>query len=493
MQSKTDLSYEYVSHLKKFHVAWRLLSSDLAPFVTSFLYKVFLQANRRSISITDLTDELEHFLYILKQKYPQEAPTRSAKEYIEVWSSPDTAWLSQRYTGRNDTPEVDLTPDAEKALRWLENLQPRTFIGTESRLLTIFQLLKELNQKIETDPTQVLADLYQKKAEIEEQINLLKEGKTTARLDSTQIKERYFQLDDTANALLADFRQVEENFRKLDREVREKIALTTKTKGHVIDDIFGEQDAISNSDQGRSFRAFWEFLIHNDRQSEFEQMLFKVLREPEIQTIANKGVLPLFRDFLIEAGNKVYVVNNILNGQLSKYLADQGRAENKRISELVMQIEKRALSLREHDFPRNFFALDHLKPHIGLPLNRPLYSVPETTPLTIPEAHQNDEMPHTETLNKLFDSHYVDETELLDFIEGVLQNKEQVSLEELLNLRPLNKGLAELITYLKIAENRPSSHVSGKLRFIVDIHDTITKESYKKIHCPTVIFQRMST
>lgn len=114
MLTETDLSYEYVSHLKKFHVAWRLLSSDLAPFVTSFLYKVFLQANRRSISITDLTDELEHFLYILKQKYPQEAPTRSAKEYIETWSSPDTAWLSQRYTGRNDTPEVDLTPDAEK-------------------------------------------------------------------------------------------------------------------------------------------------------------------------------------------------------------------------------------------------------------------------------------------------------------------------------------------------------------------------------------------
>ncbi len=493
MQSKTDLSYEHVSHLKKFHVAWRLLSSDLAPFVTSFLYKVFLQANRRSISITDLTDELEHFLYILKQKYPQEAPTRSAKEYIESWSAPDTAWLSQRYTGRNDTPEVDLTPDAEKALRWLENLQPRTFVGTESRLLTIFQLLKELNQKIETDPAQLLADLYQKKAEIEEQISLLKEGKAATRLDSTQIKERYFQLDDTANALLADFRQVEENFRKLDREVREKIALTNKTKGHVIDDIFGEQDAISNSDQGRSFRAFWEFLIHNDRQSDFEQMLLKVLREPEIQNIANQGVLPLFRDFLIEAGNKVYVVNNILNGQLSKYLADQGRAENKRISELVTQIEKRALNLREQDLPRNFFALDHLKPHIGLPLNRPLFSVPETTPLTTPEAHQNEETPQAETLNKLFDSHYVDETELLDFIERTLLDKEQVSLEEILRLRPLSKGLAELITYLKIAENRPNSHISDKLRFAVNTLDTIAKTPYKKIHCPTVIFQRMSS
>ncbi len=142
MQRKMDLSYEHLADLKEFHAAWRLLSSDLAPFVASFLYKVFLQANRRSFSITDLTDELENFLYVLRQKFPQEAPMRSAPEYIELWSAPDVAWLSQRYTGRGDTPEVDLTPDAEKALRWLENLQPRSFIGTESRLLTIFQLLK---------------------------------------------------------------------------------------------------------------------------------------------------------------------------------------------------------------------------------------------------------------------------------------------------------------------------------------------------------------
>lgn len=497
MQTQADLSYEHLTHLKKFHAAWRLLCSDLAPFVISFLYKVFLRANRRSISITDLADELDHFLYILRQKYPLEAPTRSAKEYIEIWSSPETAWLSQRYSGRNDTPEVDLTPDAEKALRWLENLQPRTFVGTESRLLTIFQLLKELNQKIETDPEQLLADLYQKKAEIEEQISSIKQGNATTRLDSTQIKERYYQLDDTANTLLADFRQVEENFRTLDREVREKITLATKTKGDVIDDIFGEQEAISESDQGRSFRAFWEFLIHNDRQYEFEQMLQKVLQEPDIRSLPDKGVLPYFRDFLVEAGNKVYVVNNTMTNQLSRFLADKGRTENKRIVELVAQIEKRGLQMRDYKFSKNFFTMDHLKPSIPMPLSRPLFNPPENTPLLSPETNREHETPELEALNKLFDTHSVDENELLDFIEKTLVQKEQISLEEIITLRPIQKGLSELIIYLKIAENRPHSHISEKTRFIVELEAPVHTEPAikrkKRIHCPHVIFQRISS
>ncbi len=320
----------------------------------------------------------------------------------------------------------------------------------------------------------------------------MKRGETGDRLDATQLKERYYQLDDTANTLLADFRQVEENFRQLDREVREKIALSTKTKGHVIDDIFGEQDAISDSDQGRSFRAFWEFLIHNDRQAEFEHLLQKVLREPGIVSLSDKGVLPLFRDYLVEAGNKVYVVNNLLTAQLSRYLADKGRAENKRILELVSQIEKRALTLRELELPKAFFAIDHLKPHIGLPLNRPLFKPPESTPLAAPEANQVDEAPDAETLAKLFNVHAVDEKELRDFVERALLQKRQISLEEILQWRPPEKGLAELIAYLKIAEERPHSHISNTSRFAVDLPEKNvgSERVYKKIHCPAVVFQR---
>jgi hypothetical protein len=490
MKIKQDVSFEQLFHLRKLNAAWRLLASDSAAFVASFLYKSFLQTNRRAISSADLVDELDNFIYFIKQKYPEHAPSRPAKEYIEIWSSHETAWLSQRYTGRGDTPEIDLTPDAEKALRWLENLQPRTFIGTESRLLTIFQLLKDLNQKIETDSEKILEDLRRQKKEIEDQIEKFQKNGKAERPDATQIKERYFQLDDTANTLLSDFRQVEENFRQLDREVREKMALTAKGKGAFLDDVFGEQDAISDSDQGKSFRAFWEFLIHNDRQQEFEELLENILKQPEIYNLGDKGVLPRFRDFLLEAGNKVYVVNNQLTGQLTKYLADQGRAENKRILELVLQIERKALGLREGNLPKHFFSVPFLKPHLNLGMNRPLFRVPDETPLQTPMSSENSEKIHPDQLNKLFSSNHVNEQDLLDLIEKMLIKKDQISLEELIAQHPLQKGLVELITYLKVAEKRPNTHISEALFFEMEFHREQHLE--KRIRCPQVIFQRIS-
>ena len=57
--------------------------------------------------------------------------------------------------------------------------------------------------------------------------------------------------------LLSDFREVEHNFRTLDRG-RERIA-RGRAKGELLEEIMGERDAIAGSDQGRSFRAFWDF------------------------------------------------------------------------------------------------------------------------------------------------------------------------------------------------------------------------------------------
>ncbi len=71
-----------------------------------------------------------------------------------------------------------------------------------------------------------------------------------------------------ARELLTDFREVEYNFRQLDRRVRERIALWEGSKGALLEEIMGERDLIADSDQGRSFRAFWDFLLSSRRQEE---------------------------------------------------------------------------------------------------------------------------------------------------------------------------------------------------------------------------------
>src|SRR6185437_4903309 len=86
----------------------------------------------------------------------------------------------------------------------------------------------------------------------------------------------------TAWELLADFRQVEENFRRLDRQLREKIAGWQGGKGELLDDVLGSRESIAGSDQGRSFQAFYDFLLSQARQEELAGLLDSVHQLAEI-------------------------------------------------------------------------------------------------------------------------------------------------------------------------------------------------------------------
>ena len=77
----------------------------------------------------------------------------------------------------------------------------------------------------------------------------------------------------TARELLSDFRAVEDRFRELDRDIREEIATWEGGKGELLEQFFGNHDLITNSDEGESFRAFWNFIMSPDSQEELSQQL----------------------------------------------------------------------------------------------------------------------------------------------------------------------------------------------------------------------------
>ena len=148
------------------------------------------------------------------------------------------------------------------------SLTERPFVGTESRLLTLFALLEQISAGTETDPTAARGRrCASKRDELDAEIARVLAGDVPL-LDDTAVKDRFQQFQQLARELLADFREVEHNFRQLDRKVREKIALWEGAKGELLDEIMGERDAIGDSDQGRSFRAFWDFLMSSRRQEE---------------------------------------------------------------------------------------------------------------------------------------------------------------------------------------------------------------------------------
>jgi Protein of unknown function (DUF3375) len=58
--------------------------------------------------------------------------------------------------------------------------------------------------------------------------------------------------------------------------LREKIAGWQGGKGELLDDVLGSRESIAGSDQGRSFQAFYDFLLSQARQEELAGLLDRV-------------------------------------------------------------------------------------------------------------------------------------------------------------------------------------------------------------------------
>lgn len=130
-------SSDEIAWLRDNSPAWRLLRADNAPLVLSFLHRVFVADNVRSISAIELASLLDDEFYAINQREAERGGRiypKSVKAYLDDWAAPEAGWLRKYYPEASDEPHYDATPAVEKALQWVDNLREREFVGTESRL-----------------------------------------------------------------------------------------------------------------------------------------------------------------------------------------------------------------------------------------------------------------------------------------------------------------------------------------------------------------------
>lgn len=441
------MDHATLSSLRDHHPAWRLLASPHAPLVVSFLHRVFVAPNVRVMSEADLVEALEDELFALREQLGADAYPKGAAEYLNDWASMDKGWLRKFYKPGSDEAQFDLTPATEKAIAWLSQLTERPFVGTESRLLTLFALLEQICAGTETDPIKRVAELRKKRDQLDAEIARVLAGDVPL-LDDTAIKDRFQQFQQLARELLADFREVEHNFRQLDRKVREKITLWEGSKGALLDEIMGERDAIHDSDQGRSFRAFWDFLMSSQRQEELSKQLNQVLQLPAVVQLAPDPRIRRVHYDWLEAGEHTQRTVALLSQQLRRFLDDRAFLENRRILELLHGIESKALALREAQPVGEVMSIDAMAADIELPLERPLFTPSLKPRLTEMAVQVGGEDIDT---TRLFEQIVVDKARLKSAVHRALRRQPQITLRELVELEPLQQGLAELVAYLELA------------------------------------------
>ncbi len=462
MAQDSFMALDSLALMRHSNASWKLLASDDAPFCCAFFYREFLENNVRNLSEAQLVLNLRP---LIKEKYAlageelpeEEALEGEAKFYLRRWSDEEHRWLRRFY--RNHMTYYDLTTAGQRAVEWLENLKSRSFIGTESRLHTFFNILHEIEHKANPDKKARLEYLRKERAILDEKIRKLRAGGEVEVLDEVQIKERFQEAMDIAAGILSDFREVKDRFQGIYNDFRDEVNEWEQGKGALLEQFIEDREVIEESDQGKSFAAFFDYLMASSQQQDFEDTLRKILSLKALQSQGNRYNALHIKRAWVDGAEDVQQTIAKLSEQISWYVNENNLAEKKNIYFQVKEIEKKAKALKEKPPKRErpFMWLDEAAPDIDLPLERPLKMPPAKMEL---EEDALEIGEHTGSLEAIFNQVYVDKNLLREQIAAVLEDKKRATLKDVLDVFPLEKGLFELLAYMEIAKTE-NCHFTG--------------------------------
>ncbi|WP_099024100.1 DUF3375 domain-containing protein [Mycolicibacterium palauense] len=479
------MDYATIDALRERHPAWRLLRAGNSTLILSFLGEFFVEGNRGACSASEVGAALDDHLYALNAELPiengRERFPKDARSYLEDWAATDAAYLRRLYPPGDDEVHYEVTPAFEKAYAWVTSLKGRSFVGTESRLHTVVELLRQIVHGTEVQPDIRLAELRRRRDELDAEIAAVETGVVQV-LDTTGVRDRYQQLATTARELLSDFREVEENFRFLDRAAREKIAAWDGSKGELLAELVGSRSEIAGSDQGRSFQAFYDFLLSESRQAELADLLAKVSTLAVIE--ADDRIRGIHHDWS-EAADRAQRTVRQISEQLRRFLDDQVWLENRRVLNLVREVESVALELR--DSPPAFgLEVDQPGIEIALPFERPLYQPPAEVAV---ESHVPEATEKVDT-DLLFTQTFIDQTRLIETIRDVLPESSSALLSDVVAVHPIEQGAAEIVGYLALNDEDVTVDMDDAEETLLEYSDPADPDWTKRARLPKVTVRR---
>lgn len=457
---------EILSHFKTAKPL-QLLRAKNAPFIISFFYKVFSDANVTTISNSELRSKLEGYMEELSyEEKDDELDAETlfddfsvrAAQYIDKWSN--SGFLS-KYPNDDGEDLHELTPDTKKVLKWLGDLEKRGHIGTNSKFKDIFFKLQKMIEQTNEDVETRIEELNKKKWEIENEINLLKNGKKPSLFDETEIKEQFYDLNKMARELLSDFSEVEQNFEQIRKDIQRKYTEKDVAKGTLLVFALDALDEIDQKPQGKSFKAFWEFLMDERRQQEFTQLterLYQLLNEHDID-YNNDRFLKHLKRYLHVSGRKVIDSNRKLSEKISRVLSEKNMLERRRAMELIGEIRQMAYSLIDTKIKEDDFISIEDEPYINL-FDRwePGDEKDDIINILFPDGIADDE---NADFKLLFDQFTIDKKKLQLRIDAMLEEKGQVTLKEVVDEYGLENGLSEIVGYFSIGASGSHQIIEG--------------------------------
>ncbi len=425
---------------------WRLLAAEHAPAVMALIQTHLLDGAQRlpaSVLVERIGRDLERF-----RAEGWDLP-QPASAYLADWLT--SGWLERGLSPEGEE-EYEASAAAAQAIRFARELSAQRSVATESRLGLVIGQLVQLAEETEPDPEVRAERLLRERERIDARIAAVRAGRM-APLPTDRALERAREILALGDELAGDFRRVRDDFRGLNRELRERIVDSDGSRGDVLDAVFADVDLIADSDAGKTFRAFWRLLTDPQQSGELELALEAVLGRDFAGALSRgerRGLSGLTGQ-LLERGGEVHEVLYQFARGLKQFVQSREYREQQRMSILVKTAQRRSLA-----------AKDRLRPYrdIGRDLTLSSAALRSVSQLRLHDPSLDamdagideaaDSAIGLEAIAELVAQSEIDFRTLEEQIAALLAERGQATVGELLRRWPAEQGLGTLVGYLAL-------------------------------------------
>lgn len=424
---------------------WRLLAADTAPIIVALLQTNLMDGDSKlpaSILHERLVRDIEN-LRTFGDVMPQ-----TAQAYVMDWLA--KGWLTRRFPTGASEEEYELSADAARAIRAIQDLaQPRT-VATVSRLSVVIQLLVHLADASDTDQQRRLDSLLAERERINREIQAVRQGRLNTLTEERAI-EQAREIIGLAGELAADFHNVRDRFDQLNRDLRERIMEESDSRSSVLADLFEGIDIIAESDSGRTFYSFWRLLTDPEQNAILEAAVEAVCGRgfAERLDFKERRFLQGLIRTLVFQGRNVHEVLQSFARSLKQFVQSREYLEQRLINQRIRDAQRAALDARQaiRFTDKMNFQLELTSSPIRSIAQWVLY---DPSANAIKKGMAIGDVPDIdlETISSLVAHSEIDFRTLQNNIRVCLQGVSQVSIGDIMDRFPARQGLGSVVGYL---------------------------------------------
>lgn len=475
---------ENIQYLLESNLSVQMIRLRNASWIFPFLYQVYKSDELKSVIPEDqLILSLSDTLQLMEEKAEdyEEAQIVYGEDDIERSRKYILSWVQKRilqdFQDNNGIVQYQLSAHTEKVFQWLQTLQTRKHVGTESRFTALFTSLQDIIEHSEDDKAKRVELLKAKRAEIDKEIKAIELGIAPETYSNAQVRERLETFTRTSYELLSDFREVEDHFKQIHRSIVEQHTRAEQQKGAIVGYAFEAYDGLRNSDQGKSFYAFWDFLISKIGQEEWNDLsdkLIHVLKERDIS--ADLPFIRNIKSLLWNQGKTVYQANDKMAEKLSRIISEKEITKHRRLRKQIASIKELMFELISDDDITVELYIEE-SPEIKMVMDRRLVTEDKKVLASLKQPIAGvQHIADPERFSKMFGTVMIDRKKLWQKVIIALKQKETATLKEILEISKPDQGLAEIISFFGFVKDKPGSvQIINTMTELIPLYPSETK------------------